>query len=272
MIAILMATYNGERFIQEQIDSIINQSYTDWSLYIRDDGSTDNTVSIISSYSKKYPKKIVVLTDDTIHRGPTQSFMWLLQSVKADYYMFSDQDDIWLKNKVEISINMIKKHEEKEKPALCFTDLSIANENGDVIAYSMWRYTNMDKYLCGYSALYAASVTGCTMILNNKAKEVSMKYKDLNGVHDNIITLATIKNKGIIIPIHQPTILYRQHSNNVLGVKQYDNSLSYRIKNLRRILSVTINHLYLTYKINNINFIEFIILNTAKKILIRHAN
>ena len=210
-----MATYNGERFIQEQIDSIINQSYTDWSLYIRDDGSTDNTVSIISSYSKKYPKKIVVLTDDTIHRGPTQSFMWLLQSVK-------------------VSINMIKKHEEKEKPALCFTDLSIANENGDVIAYSMWRYTNMDKYLCGYSALYAASVTGCTMILNNKAKEVSMKYKDLNGVHDNIITLATIKNKGIIIPIHQPTILYRQHGNNVLGVKQYDNSLSYRIKNLRR--------------------------------------
>ena len=272
MIAILMSTYNGERFIQEQIDSIINQTYTDWILYIRDDGSTDNTVSIVNSYTEQHPKKIVLLSDDTIHRGSTKSFMWLLQNVTADYYMFSDQDDIWLKDKTEISIKMIKEHEENEKPAICFTDLSVANENGDIIASSMWRYTNMDKYLCGYSALYAASVTGCTMILNNKAKEVSMEYKNLNGVHDNIITLAVIKNKGIIVPIYQSTILYRQHGNNVLGIKKYDNSLRYRIKNLRRILKVTINHLHLIYKINKINLFEFIVLNIAKKILIRHAN
>lgn len=267
-----MATFNGGKYIKEQIDSIINQTYKDWILYVRDDGSNDDTKKIVKEYTRLYPAKIVLLHDEINHRGSTKSFMWMMEQINADYYMFSDQDDVWLDNKIRISIDTIKKHEEFGKPTLCFTDLSVADEFGETIAPSMWKYTHMDKYIGCYSALYAASVTGCTMIFNNKAKEVSLQYKNYNGIHDNIITLAVIRHKGIIIPIFESTILYRQHSNNVLGVKEFDNSFMFRIKNMRKILRVTINHMYLVYRINNINILEFIVLNIAKKILLHNAN
>ena len=101
MIAILMSTYNGERYLREQIDSLLNQTYKDWKLYIRDDGSTDETISIIESYVNDYPDLIVLLKDDLGNLGSARSFMRILSVVDADYYMFCDQDDVWLPNKVK---------------------------------------------------------------------------------------------------------------------------------------------------------------------------
>ena len=83
-LSILIATYNGARFLREQLDSLINQSYENFRVYIRDDGSTDNTVSIIEEYVKKNGEKFTLVHDDMTHRGPMNSFMYLLQIVDSD--------------------------------------------------------------------------------------------------------------------------------------------------------------------------------------------
>ena len=100
-IAILMATYNGEKYLKEQIDSIMNQTNHDWTLYIQDDGSKDKTLDIIKSYSDE---RIVWVDNGLTRQGCCMNFMSLLNKVESSYYMFCDQDDVWLPEKVQISI------------------------------------------------------------------------------------------------------------------------------------------------------------------------
>ena len=101
MIAILMSTYNGECYLKDQIESILSQTYKDWILYIRDDGSTDRTIRIIKTYVGNYPDKIIYEYDRLGNLGSGRSFMKLLSSIDSDYYMFCDQDDVWLPSKIE---------------------------------------------------------------------------------------------------------------------------------------------------------------------------
>ena len=109
-VAIVMATYNGEKYLKNQIESILKQTYLNWTLYIGDDGSTDSTKTIIDYYAINYTN-IVKVDTGTQNLGAKRRFMTLLESVQADYYMFSDQDDVWLENKIEISLNKIKSEE-----------------------------------------------------------------------------------------------------------------------------------------------------------------
>ena len=101
-LAILLATYNGERYLQEQIDSLYRQTYKDWVLYIHDDGSTDGTCGIISKNAAEHGN-IVVMEHQGGH-GAKDNFFGMLERVDADYYMFCDQDDVWLEDKVEKSL------------------------------------------------------------------------------------------------------------------------------------------------------------------------
>ena len=116
-LAILMATYNGEEFIREQINSILNQTYKNWKLIIHDDGSTDNTVDIIKEYTKKYPNKIILIEDNIKCNGAKENFSHLIKiaykNFNFDYILFSDQDDIWLPNKIEVSLSKIQEMENK---------------------------------------------------------------------------------------------------------------------------------------------------------------
>ena len=106
-VAVLMSTYNGERYLKEQIDSILDQEGVDTALYIRDDESADQTVQIIEEYRKKYPGKIHLLKGR--NKGPGRSFMELVYKVPDDYdyYAYSDQDDIWLTDKLEEGIRFL---------------------------------------------------------------------------------------------------------------------------------------------------------------------
>ena len=133
MIDILLSTYNGERFIKEQIDSILSQTFTDWRLIIRDDFSKDNTPLIIKEYSEKYPEKISILTSEK-NLGCKSSFETLLRESKNDYVMFSDQDDIWLPDKVKEAYQMMieAERDNKGKAIICCTDLIVVNEKLEV--------------------------------------------------------------------------------------------------------------------------------------------
>lgn len=221
MIGILLCTYNGEKYLSQQIDSLLNQTFQDFIIYIHDDGSTDQTNKIIQQYKNAYTNKIIILEDNKKGRGAKDSFMWLLNEVSADYYMFCDQDDIWLKTKIEDTYRRMQEVEKqyKNKPIVIHTDLTLVDKNLNTIYPSFWKYANMHvdiskkfKYLC-----LGNIVTGCTMLFNNMAKSISLnqtnKYVPL---HDYWIALVTAQN-GIVENLKKQTILYRQHEYNVIG-------------------------------------------------------
>lgn len=107
-VAILMATYNGDKYIEEQIQSIINQTYKNWQLFIRDDGSSDETLKIIKNFTN-IDHRIHKITDNLGNLGPCLNFNELIKThLEYKYIMFADQDDVWLENKIMISVNKIK--------------------------------------------------------------------------------------------------------------------------------------------------------------------
>ena len=162
-IDILMAAYNGERYISEQIESILSQTFTDWRLLIRDDASTDNTPTIIESYAAKYPGKIEIVHDEAVCKSSTKNFFEILKHAEADYVMFSDQDDVWLPYKVQITYDNMKKAERDNpgKPIVVFTGMQVVDSelrSMDVILrlnFPEYRYTQGAS--CGklYFRLYA---------------------------------------------------------------------------------------------------------------------
>lgn len=219
-IAILMSTYNGEKFINAQIDSIINQTYYNWSLYIRDDGSSDETLNIINNKITE-DSRIVLIKDDVQHRGVKNSFLTLLKIIDAQYFMFCDQDDIWLPDKIEKSLRLIKSLEEYKHntPCLVVTNLTTIDTDNAVIQRSLWHHLGMHELVKHpYFLRVAPMYTGCTMMFNKAAKICSLEGKDsIYIIHDQFIALNVFRAKGCFGIIDTPTILYRQHGGNVIG-------------------------------------------------------
>lgn len=128
-IAILMATYNGEKFIEKQILSIIDQTVTDWDLYISDDQSTDNTVKIIKEYENK-DQRIHLYSGDK--KGPRNNFLKLFSKIESDYYFFCDQDDLWEKDKIKTMIKSVKEYD-MNVPLLAYSNLECIDANDKIV-------------------------------------------------------------------------------------------------------------------------------------------
>ena len=135
-INILMSTYNGEMFLADQIKSIQNQTVKDWTLYIRDDGSSDKTRDIINAYAQADSRIVFINPEHQNNLGVIRNFYTLLKHSEADYYFFSDQDDIWLENKLEVTLAKAKAYP-SDKPLLVYTDLKIVNQELTVLHESM---------------------------------------------------------------------------------------------------------------------------------------
>lgn len=223
-----MSTYNGEKYLEDQINSIIDQSYSNWHLYIRDDGSTDNTVSIIKHYTN-IDSRITFFNPDKIQNvGVTSSFMNLLNNIEADYYMFSDQDDYWKKNKIEICM---EKAEQSAGPICVFTELQVVDKDLNEI-----ELMNKGEIWSDFPHfLFGNCVTGCTMLINNKLKSIiKINKTNFNNIYLHDWWIALICSAfGKLIYIDKPTILYRQHGDNTEGSKK-DNiaSIIHRSLNL----------------------------------------
>lgn len=222
-IAILLSTYNSSKYLRELLDSIINQTITNWTLFIRDDGSTDSTLQIIQEYYLKNPEKITLISDNIKKQGAGKSFMHLLSIVDAQYYMFCDHDDIWLPAKIEKTISKLNEIEllKKEEPILIFTDMKVVDENLNIINKSMWNFqkTKPEYSKNIYTHAVSNSVSGCTMMINRKAKELAFPYPQEAFMHDWWITLK-IAYYGTVDYVNEATVLYRQHSENVIGAKR----------------------------------------------------
>ena len=226
-IAIQLATYNGAKYIREQLDSLFQQSCGDFHLYVHDDGSTDDTLKIIEEYRQKYSDRVTVLEDSQKHKGAARSFMTLLQEVDSDYYMFCDQDDIWLPNKVELTLARMKEIEGTTgnaagtAPVVVATDLKVVDEQLTPIKDSFNADLKIDVFR-KHSELICVRhvVTGCTMMFNRAAKEASLPISPRATMHDEWVALCVHFNGGIISILDEATMLYRQHTSNTLGANQ----------------------------------------------------
>lgn len=223
-VAILMATYNGDQFIDEQLDSILSQTYRNIEVIIRDDGSSDSTIRILEE-KQKIDKRIIIIKNNSGKHGVFLNFWNLLhiakKSANYDYYFFADQDDIWASTKIETMISFAEKKDVHNIPILIYTDMEIIDENHTVI------YPSFDKKLhIGNQRPEATFFTrdifwGCAMAINHRLL-LDIPLVTLDDSRINIISHDTYIAEfaalfGNIYYIEKVLISHRQHSKNVTG-------------------------------------------------------
>ncbi len=247
MIDILLSTYNGEKYLTQLLDSILNQDYKEWRLIIRDDASCDSTKKIIDIYQRQHPNNIIIIPNNTnTNIGVIKSFELLLSQSSSKYIMFCDQDDIWLPNKISESIKTIKYIEQKQTqqtPILVHSDLTIIDNNNNIINNSFWKYAGIKPEILNNNIKFLAfcnSVTGCTMLMNDLCKNKILPFPNGIVMHDAWIAIKICKH-GKLIHINKPLTLYRLHDNNTLGINQYKFNIISRIKNIKQIYNKTID-------------------------------
>lgn len=217
-LTVLMSTYNGSKYIEQQLESLINQVGVIINLIVRDDGSQDNTVSILEKYKSKF-NTLTIYAEKNV--GATASFYKLLKyalsAKKTEYYAYCDQDDIWLENKLIVGIKNIENFD-KSKPNLYFSNLMMMNNDGQLLGMLL-----DDKAIsCNRSnALASIGTYGCTCIFNHVALE---KISALNEVshyiyHDNW-TYSVCVFLGNVYYDSNSYIRYRQTGQNVSGTKK----------------------------------------------------
>ena len=222
-VAILLSTYNGSRYLSEQLHSLRSQTYQDWSLWVRDDGSTDDTLSILDRYARM-DNRIHVLASDDRHLGSCQSFGRLLEQVSADYLLFCDQDDIWLTDKVARLVGEAKALEQRlgiEHPILIHSDLRLMGARGEPWKGTLMRAQKLhplgEEPL--KTLLVQNVVTGCASLINRALQRLVVPFPREAVMHDWWVALVAA-SAGTIHFFDVPTVLYRQHEDNEIGLRR----------------------------------------------------
>ena len=222
-VNILMSTYNGQQFLAEQIRSIQDQSYTDWTLFIRDDGSSDNTKEILKDFERQDSRIHLIDSDKSDNLGVIKSFHKLVNHDRADYYFFSDQDDVWLPNKLELSLKEAQNYL-ADLPLMVYMDLKVVNQDLEIMTESMVKSQSHHANTELVQELTENTVTGGVAMINHALAEMWQETDDIL-MHDWYLALLA-SAFGNLVFIDQPGELYRQHSDNVLGAR----TLSKRFK------------------------------------------
>ena len=236
MITIIMAVYNGQEYIREQLESLKDQTYTEWRLVIRDDRSSDKTAEIVKKFSDEVEQEVIFKVNEKPSGSAKNNFALLINDAKeSDYVMFCDQDDIWKKDKIEITFNKMKQAEERygrDFPLLVHGDVEVIDENGNINADSMFEMSHINAASKLPQILIQNHVTGCTMMCNKKLIAGISEYASSEYIimHDYLAALyASVFGK--IEVIKKPLLSYRQHSGNSVGAKNNNNPV-YLLKRL----------------------------------------
>lgn len=231
-VNILLATYNGEKFLIPLLNSILKQTFKKWQLFVRDDGSTDNTKKILEDFQNSNTEKVVVINDGDLNLGACYNFFRLLEKADGDYIFFCDQDDVWLPEKIERMLNKMMLIEEEigpNKPLLLHSDLVVVDANLKEISPSFWKYQFIDPEFCKTlpKLLLTNSVTGCATLINKALKQIILPVPEGVVMHDWWCALVAAAF-GKIYSIEDSLVLYRQHGRNDVGAKAW--TIGYIIK------------------------------------------
>lgn len=209
-VQVLLSTYNGEKYLKEQIESILKQEEVEISILVRDDGSSDKTIEILEEISKNNTNIKFYKGEN---KGPARSFMELVQkSEEADYYAFADQDDIWETKKI---ISAINKLNNSDMPELYVSSVTIVDENLNNIENKeiQGKFTFEGEMIKNFAY-------GCTQVFNKKLRDIINLYEPQYIImHDSWITRVCYAIGGNVVIDKNSYIKYRQHSNNVVGYK-----------------------------------------------------
>ncbi len=232
-IAIVLSTYNGEKFLAEQLDSLIDQSYKNLIIVARDDGSSDGTLKIIRDYQSKFPDLFHVIDDDGRNLGAIKSYSLLIDYVLAHkkqlglnkaYIMLCDQDDIWIVEKAAIEMQSMIEAEAcftTETPILVHSDMQVISDSRELIADSFIKYQGLDINRGKFSQILLSNiVTGCTVLLNECLARKSIPISQVSIMHDWWLALVA-SAFGKLVLINQPLVGYRQHDSNTIGAKEF---------------------------------------------------
>lgn len=218
-VAVIMSTYNGQKYLNEQIDSILNQEGVKIELFIRDDGSSDGTMNILKKYEDVYPNVHVNIGQNI---GFRNSFiMELRKAIGFDYYAFSDQDDYWERKKLDAACKMIAEYSQtKDTPIVYYSNLSVADEN-----LKIYRKTKLEyRKHCLESLVMRRSIAGCTMAFNAEMWKLICKVETSDAMlmrgHDSFILSLCYAVGGTVICDSNAYIRYRQHGDNTSGGSQ----------------------------------------------------
>lgn len=220
LIEIILPVYNGRKYLREQILSIINQTYKNIHILIRNDGSTDDSDLVIDSLQKEFSNQIIVINDNLGNIGVIKSIEVLLKRTHSKYIMFCDQDDIWLNFKIEVTLKSMLRLEKKypQKPLLVCTDVTCVDSTGMNIIYQSFFKSRkfFDEALNNDNTFLAMNIVqGCTMMINSVSLNYLFPFPQKYG-HDAYIG-AVINHFGKVYYLHVQTMLYRQHNKNVYG-------------------------------------------------------
>ena len=228
-VEILLALYNGEKYLEEMIKSILAQSYENWVLKICDDFSTDNSLEIAKAFEKKYPDKIFVSQNEKPSGSAVANFSGLLKNAANEYIMFADQDDIWLSDKILTTLEAMQRAEtDKNIPILVHSDLSVVDEDLNEIAPSFFNLQGLKKELSFNEILVQNNITGCTAMINRALCDLAKSSIEKSAMHDWWLGILALP-MGKVVFIDKPLIKYRQHNDNSRGARN-SKSPSYILK------------------------------------------
>lgn len=233
-VTILMATYNGANYIKNQILSLQQQKYNNWQLYIQDDGSKDQTITIIKEMMV-FDSRIHLVDSDYYGKGTGRNFLSLVKCSNSDYTIFCDQDDIWLENKIS---DMVKFADSLSlgscnSPSIVYADGYAFSDTTGEIDFSGISHNHADglKDFLFFNGGYQ----GCSIMFNRAMADFLIGYNGYIHLHDDIVSLAA-HSLGQVHFLPKKLMLYRQHSNAVTGIKSFK-------KNIHEKLQSPVNYL-----------------------------
>ncbi len=231
-VAVLLPTYNGGRFIAQQLDSILTQSVGELIIVTRDDGSSDDSRGIIASYAERECERFHVVTGDGRNLGPGGSFSLLMKYVldnrsllglKPVVVLLCDQDDVWDSRKIELELEALLEMEARHpgRPALVHSDLSVVAEDLSPIADSFLAYHGLDGNRNNLrNLIFSNTVTGCTALMNEALLRRALPVPDTAMMHDWWLAMVAAAF-GKITFLPDRLVQYRQHGQNALGAREY---------------------------------------------------
>ena len=235
-ILVLMSTYNGERYLREQIDSILLQNGVEVSLLVRDDGSSDSTFEILKR-SERTNRNVKLCVGENV--GCSESFRILLNMAYGlqesyDFYAFADQDDVWLPEKLYAAAEKLNESR-KTIPSLYCSNLKVVDTNLNEIGM---KYNQNLKLVTKGESLVCSMATGCTMVFNHKVLEIFNLYPPKQMIIHDLWILHTCLFLGEVIYDNNAYILYRQHDRNVIGAKiTFSSQVKTKMKSISHLFS-----------------------------------